>query len=75
MTYIKHYVNDMDDSMIQYCIYCGEIINDYRGVMYEKEFGPPQGFDAGNIFVRAGFPRILTTIEPENFIPCKNQEN
>ncbi len=68
--FIKHYVNDMDESMIQSCIYCGEVINDYRGVMYEIAFGPPKGFGAGDIFIKDGFPKCITSIVPIDFRPC-----
>jgi hypothetical protein len=28
--FIEHFVTTMDDSMVQKCFFCGEIISDYR---------------------------------------------
>lgn len=70
--FIKHHTGELDESMMQRCIFCGEVISDYRNVMYPKEQGPPKGFAAGDIYVRKGNPKITTTIEPsdEQIIAC-----
>ena len=33
MKYIKHIVAEMDESLIQRCLICGEVISDYRNTM------------------------------------------
>jgi hypothetical protein len=60
--FIKHHVIDMDESMIQRCILCGEVICDYRDVTYRLEDGPPKGFGAGNVYIsKSGNPTVFKT--------------
>lgn len=47
MDYIRHIVSELDETGVQRCIICGEIINDYRNLMWIKEDGPPKGFAPG----------------------------
>lgn len=70
--YIKHFVNDMDESMVQHCILCGVIISDYRDAMYPSWQEPPKGFATGNVFVFKGNPTTITTIlsEEDKFKNC-----
>jgi hypothetical protein len=49
--YTEHIVIDMDDSMVQRCILCGETIADYREVSWHKGMGQPKGWAAGSVFV------------------------
>lgn len=49
--YIKHIVADMDESIIQGCLICGEIINDYSNVMWPQGQEPPKGYPAGNVYI------------------------
>lgn len=64
-TFTKHFVKNMDASMIQKCIYCGAIINDYRNIIYPSNQQPPRGFGEGAVFISNGNPIISTIIEPE----------
>lgn len=70
--YKKHIVADMDNSMIQRCIICGEIISDYTNAMWPSGQSPPKGFGAGEVYISKGFPTISTIQEPEEgFENCK----
>ena len=70
--YTSHFVTEMDESMIQRCIYCGELISDYRGSMTPEGQGTIRGFD-GKIFVsKGGSWTNITTIEPKSgFKDCR----
>ncbi len=63
--YTCHHVNDMDESMVQNCIFCGETIIDYRETMVLEGSEPIKGFAAGDIYIRAGFPKILLPEPPD----------
>ena len=71
-TFIRHFVNEMDESMVQRCIFCGEVISDYQNVMWLGDL-PPKGFAAGEVFEFPGNPTITSTTigDDENFIKCK----
>jgi hypothetical protein len=58
MHYIEHQVLEMDESMIQRCLFCGEVIANYNNVMFLGS--PPKGWPAGSVFVTAGNPRHFT---------------
>ncbi len=60
--YIRHIVTEMDESMVQKCVLCGETISDYRNAMWPLEQGPPKGFGTGPVYVKKGTPTITTTI-------------
>lgn len=60
--YIKHIVTDIDKSMIQRCIICGEIINDYTNAMWPQGQKSPKGYSAGNVYVSKNInPTIYLT--------------
>lgn len=73
MQYTRHIVADMDETMVQRCLICGEVISDYRTCMYEINAGVPKGWAAGELFVRGGNPRITNRNigEGDTFINCK----
>ncbi len=58
--FIKHYMNDMNESMIQNCIFCGETISDYSNAMWPSSQSAPKGFGAGEVYVSKGNPTVLT---------------
>ena len=66
---VKHLVGNLVDG-IQRCIICGEIINDYTDVMYPAGQPAPKGFPAGPVYVSGTNPKIYTSIEEEDYIPC-----
>lgn len=69
--YTKHYVIDMDESMVQNCIYCGEIISDYRNAMIPRGQLIPKGFPTGDVFVLKGNPTIYaTSLQNNKFNQC-----
>ena len=49
--FIKHQVVDMDESMIQNCVLCGEEICDYSNASWPSGQGAPKGYPAGSVFV------------------------
>lgn len=65
-TFTRHVVAAMDNTRVQHCVLCGEIINDYRNVMYHGE--PPKGFPKGFVYVSEGRPTILQTEEPRETV-------
>lgn len=70
--FIEHYVSDMDESMVQCCVFCGEIITDYSNAMWPNGQMVPKGFPAGLVYVYPGNPRTTATIiEDDEFIKCK----
>lgn len=72
--YLEHTVTELDDSGIQYCVKCSEIISDYRGTV-SFDGSIPKGFAAGTVYVTVkGNPRITTTFLGENEIAydCMN---
>lgn len=69
MTVTKHYVEPLKDG-IQKCTLCGEIISDYRNVLWDSTDGtPPKGFAEGNVFISYGNPTIYYTDTPEFPLP------
>ena len=68
--YIKHTVIEMDESMVQYFVICGEIISDYRNAMWPSGQPAPKGYSSGEIFVQKGNPTITTTFTPSEFANC-----
>lgn len=56
--FIKHIVNDMDESMFQHCVMCGEIITDYRNSLWTGE--APKGWAAGEVYIRNGEPKFFS---------------
>jgi hypothetical protein len=71
--YKKHIVSEMDETMIQRCIMCGEVISDYSHTAWPAGQSPPKGWAAGVVYVMPGCPTIMTTEIPENadFDNCK----
>jgi hypothetical protein len=55
----------MDDEMVQRCIYCWTVISDLRNSVWLAGQKPPQGYPAGEIFIRAGSPTVIQTEEPQ----------
>lgn len=49
--YTEHIVNEMDESMVQRCVLCGEVIEDYNGCSWPANQDPPTGWPAGSVFV------------------------
>ncbi|MES2134495.1 MAG: hypothetical protein V4506_19265 [Bacteroidota bacterium] len=54
---------------VQRCIICGEIIIDYRNVMYPKDQGPPTAWQTGPMFVTYTKEGIVTNMYSGNAIP------
>lgn len=61
MKYLRHQVVKMDESMVQCCVICGEVICDYRnvgrafsitssGVLKEDKWNP-SGFNEGSVYI------------------------
>ncbi len=48
--FVRHYVRDMESDLMQVCIYCGELISDYRNSMVYGG-GKISGFKEGYIYV------------------------
>lgn len=73
--YVQHVVTEMDETRLQRCVICGEVITDYRQVLWASGDPGPIGFGAGRVYVRKGCPTITTTITPDETVtPCtKNQ--
>ncbi len=71
-----HIVAEMDETLIQRCVICGEIIADYRNVLYIKDDGPPTGWSAGRVYVLEGNPKIFKTdLAPADpFLPCNSEQ-
>lgn len=75
MDIIKHIVIDMDESMVQRCIICGEVISDYTNTMKPKGDPMPKGFPSGDVYVikGKGFTTSSTVLkENETFKNCNN---
>lgn len=71
--FIEHYVLDMDDSMVQRCVICGEVISDYSNSIWPTDSEPPRGFYEGHVYVSAhGNATVYVTQEPETFKKCKS---
>lgn len=72
MKYIRHIVSEMDESLIQHCILCSEVIANYQNVHYIGE--PPKGFAAGPVYITNGNPKFFTTSVDDNdvVIDCMN---
>lgn len=67
--YIRHILAPYNkEEQVQRCIICGEIIHDYRGVMYDsQEAANHNGWQEGEHFVRPGNPKYYTTfIDPQD---------
>lgn len=73
--YIRHVVSEMDDSMIQRCIICGEVICDYTNAMWSSGQDAPKGFGEGNLYIsKTGNPTVFRTDHwepPTEFDNCK----
>ncbi len=67
--FIKHIVANMDGSMVQRCLICGEIISDYRNAMWPSGQSPPSGWGSGPVYILAGNP---TTYMSESAISEKD---
>ncbi len=70
LTYKRHVVTDMDETQVQRCVLCGQVISDYRGAMVPDGMQMPKGFASGDVYVREGNPRMTQTDAPESFINC-----
>ena len=70
--YIRHQVVEMDESMVQRCVLCGEVISDYTNCMYPIEQGPPVGWGAGSVYILPGNPTLFKIfLSPgEEFLEC-----
>jgi len=83
--YIRHKLNDMPEGeLVQKCVVCGEIINDYHGdenIIWfsDNEKHPPKGMSAGYVFVSVEknpstiIHELLAQLGakmPEDFIDC-----
>jgi hypothetical protein len=65
-TWIEHQVGEIEDG-IQQCIFCSEIITDYRGAVTPSDGIKPRalkGFAAGPVYVLPGNPRQTMTPDP-----------
>lgn len=63
-TWIEHQVVDMDETMVQHCIVCGEVINDYRNAMWPIDQGPPTGYSTGSVYISGKNPTVFVTTRP-----------
>ncbi len=71
--YIKHVVVDMDESMVQNCVLCGETICDYRGAVWPIEQSSPKGWGSGDVFLSVKKnPTMMTSVlsNQDTFKPC-----
>lgn len=72
--YTKHILGEFYEG-IQRCILCGEIIHDYRNVLYSpNEDGTPiieKGWVSGEFYSSNGYPIIMLTNKPLN-VEIKN---
>lgn len=72
---IEHQVVEMDESMIQRCVICGQVISDYNGCMQPAGSPPIKGFPVGRVYVtKDGLnPTIYKTeLDPFDPVePCK----
>lgn len=76
MEYIKHIVAEMDESLIQRCLICGEVISDYRNTMAPAGT-VISGFTQGPVYVSdSKNPQIYCTelSEGETAKNCNNHE-
>ncbi len=48
--FVRHYVRDMESDLMQVCIYCGELISDYRNTMVYGG-GKIKGWSEGYVYV------------------------
>jgi hypothetical protein len=72
MKFTQHQVLEMDSTMVQRCLICGEVISDYRGLMGPIDNPLPQGYAPGAVYKSdIGNPRITTIQQPEQFQKCK----
>ena len=76
--FIEHTVIEIDETMIQRCVICGAVIDDYSNSMWPLEQGPPKGYAAGNIYrSENGFITTVQEYLPKNIevISCLNYDN
>lgn len=72
MNFTQHQVAEMDSTMVQRCLICGEVISDYRGMIGPIDNPLPQGYAPGAVYVsNTRNPRITTIQEPDNYQKCK----
>ena len=76
MELTKHIVAEMDGSMIQRCLICGEVISDYRNAMWPNGQSAPKGWESGPVYVsNTKNPQIFKTesaMSQEDFEMVKN---
>ncbi len=73
MIYTKHYLGEFDEeTRIQRCILCGEIIVDYSCAAWFGGGEAPKGWKEGDFYISGGCPQWLTSEinEDENFKNC-----
>lgn len=59
--FIKHVVIDMDDSRVQRCVICGEVICDYRNSM-SCDGSISKGFGSGSVYIsKSKNPTVFKT--------------
>ena len=61
--FVKHIVGPYEGHM-QFCLICGEVICDYRHVLYQGS--PPSGFAEGELYIQGK--------NPQSFFPGPFQE-
>lgn len=65
----------MDESLIQRCVICGEEICNLNGAMMHPPPAPGDplpSWPAGSIYTSGnGWPTVLQTSEPKEWVPCK----
>lgn len=67
--YVKHHVGELNE-MVQRCVLCGEIINDYRNAMWPQGQPAPTGFASGSLFISNGKMYCPTIGEYDTFENC-----
>lgn len=75
VVFTVHTVTDMDESMIQHCVICGDVISDYSNAMWPIDTDRPKGFPAGFVYISNTQPKILTrqlgSGEADKIIRCR----
>ncbi len=75
--YTRHVITNMDESRVQQCVICGDVICDYSNASWPSGQKAPSGWVAGDIYVSSGQPIIITKVildfeETEDCEPSKS---
>ncbi len=64
--FVKHFVDNMDETLVQACVLCNEIISNSQDAVFPEGYQVPRGFAEGDIFISRGNPDIYTKRLPKN---------